>query len=149
MTDQPSEAPETAAPAAEKPQAEPLLHLITRVPSEVQALIHAEVSLASAEIRQNLIRLALAFALMLAGGVIFGIAGVLSLGALVLALAPFVGPVWSSVITAVVALVAGGVLMVAGIAKMKRGPLAPRQSINNLQSYFESFKSKSDKKAKG
>lgn len=150
MTDEPQDAPaETEPPAQDAPQPEPLLHLITRVPAEVQALIHAEASLAFAEIRHNLIRLAIAFGLIIGGGMVFGIAGIVSLGALVAALTPVVGAVWGAIITAVVALVAGAVLMAAGIAKIKQAPLAPRQSIANLQSHIESFKRKPDEKAKG
>jgi uncharacterized membrane protein YqjE len=142
MTDLPPDPPPASA-------ADPLLQLVARVPREVQELVEAEVRLASAEMRSNLQRLAVAFALILAGGIVFGIAGISVLGAVVAALAPVVGPVWSAIITAIVALVAGGALMAAGILRMRNGPLAPRQSITNIQKHIESLKRKTDGTAKG
>lgn len=151
MTDQPPQAePERPLLQPDPLLApDPLLQLVARVPREVQTLIEAEAKLASAEIRHNLQRLAVAFALILAGGIVFGIAGISSLGAIVAALAPVVGPVWSAIITAIVALVAGGALMAAGISRMRNGPLAPRRSITNIQKHIESLKRKTDGTAKG
>jgi len=151
MTDQPPEAelPEAEPELPREPAADPLLQLVARVPREVQALAEAEVRLASAEIRRNLQGLAQAFALILAGGIVFGIAGISVLGAIVASLAPVVGPVWSAIITALVALIAGGALMAAGVLRMRNGPLAPRQSITNIQKHIESLKRKTDGTAKG
>lgn len=142
MTDLPPD----PAPA---PAADPLLQLVARVPREIQDVVEAEVRLASAEVRNNLQKLAIAFALILAGGIVFGIAGISVLGAIVAALAPVVGPVWSAIITAIVALVAGGALVAAGIQRMRNGPLAPRQSITNIQKHIESLKRKTDGTEKG
>lgn len=146
MNDQPPDpaAEPDAAPEADA-QRESLLALAARVPVEVKALITAEANLASAEMRRNLTGLALAFAFILAGGIVFGIAGISVLGGIVAALAPYVGPVWSALITAATALVAGAALMAAGIRKMKHGPLAPRQSITNLQRHIESLTPQSRK----
>jgi hypothetical protein len=125
--------------AQQQDTSDPLLALVRRVPAEVQALLSAEVQLATAEVRQNVGRLGLAFAIILAGGIIAGVAGIALLGALIAALAPYVGPVWSSLITAAVALVAGGGLVAAGISRLRSGPLAPRQAIANLRNHAESI----------
>ncbi|WP_416908886.1 MAG: phage holin family protein [Polymorphobacter sp.] len=131
-------------PEETKATSDPLLDLIARVPREARALAEAEVALASAEIRRNLIGLALAFAFILAGGIILGIAGISLLGALIAALAPVVGPVWSAVLTAATALVAGGGLMIVGIRRLHHGPLAPRQTMANLKASLESLKRQPD-----
>lgn len=132
-------------PPEEPPKpSDPLLDLIARVPREARALAEAEATLASAEIRRNLIGLALAFAFILAGGIIFGIAGISLLGALIAALAPLFGPVWSAILTAATALVAGGGLIVLGIRRLHHGPLAPRQTMANLKANIESLKRQPD-----
>jgi len=61
-------------PEETKATSDPLLDLIARVPREARALAEAEVALASAEIRRNLIGLALAFAFIATLGmmVLFG-----------------------------------------------------------------------------
>jgi len=124
------------------PPAQPsLLALILALITDVRSLFSTEIALATAEVRFNVGRLALAFAIILAGGIIFGVAGIALLGALIAALSPSFGPVLSSLITAAVALVAGGGLMAAGISKMRHGPLAPRRALTNLKTYADSMSS--------
>ncbi len=130
--------PETANLAGE--HVDPLWAVASRVPSEVRALIVAEANLASAEVRYNIGRLALAFAIIMAGGIVFGVAGIALLGAVIAALAPYIGPVWSSLATAVFAFVVGGGLVAAGIVRMRDGPIAPHRALNNLRNHAESLK---------
>lgn len=137
MTDTPPQSPGAAPPTADSP--DPLWMLAARLPSEAIDLITAEANLATAEVRYNFGRLALAFAIIMAGGIIFGVAGIALLGAVIAALNPYLGPVWSSLLTALVAAIAGGALMAVGIVKMRDGPLAPRKAMHNLRRHAESL----------
>ncbi|GGI88542.1 hypothetical protein GCM10007973_26120 [Polymorphobacter multimanifer] len=118
---------------------DPLLALVRRVPAEVQALLAAEVQLATAELRQNVGKLVLAVAIILAGGIMAGVAGIAVLGAIVAALAPLVGPVWSSLITAAAALLIGGALIMLGLSRIRSAPLAPHRAIANLKQHADSI----------
>ncbi len=136
MTVSPPEAPPEQS---RSDAADPLLDLVRRVPAEVQALISAEVQLATAEIRSNAGKLVLAIAIIIAGGIIVGVAGIAVLGAIVAALAPLVGPVWSSLITAAAALLIGGALMMIGLKRIRSAPLAPHRAIANLKNHADSI----------
>jgi hypothetical protein len=121
------------------PPARPsLLALLLGIFADIRTLFSTEIQLATAEVRFNFGRLALAFAFILAGGIIFGVAGIALLGALIAWLTPSFGPVVSSLLTALAAFVAGGVLMAAGISKMRSGALAPRRALANLKAYAAS-----------
>jgi hypothetical protein len=126
-------------PTPPPPEDPGLLALLLGTVADIRTLFSTEIQLATAEVRYNVGRLALAFAIILAGGIIMGVAGIALLGALVAALSPSFGPVISSLITAAVAVITGGGLMVAGITKMRTGPLAPKRAIANLTSYANSL----------
>ena len=131
--------PEPAQEAPLNSQARPSLPaLFAALFHEARTLFGAEIALASAELRLNAIRLAIALALMLAGGLMLGTAGVALLGALIAALAPHIGPVGAALVTALAALVAGGILVAAGAARLRNAPLAPRRAIANLKKTTDS-----------
>jgi hypothetical protein len=126
-------------PTPSPPENPGLLALLLGTIADIRTLFSTEIQLATAEVRYNVGRLALAFAIILAGGIIMGVAGIALLGALVAALSPSFGPVISSLITAAVAVITGGGLMFAGIMKMRTGPIAPQRAIANLKSYANSL----------
>ncbi|WP_439532707.1 phage holin family protein [Polymorphobacter sp.] len=126
------------------PKEPSLVGLILGVITDIRTLFSTEIQLATAEVRFNIGRLAVAFAIILAGGIIFGVAGIALLGALVAALSPSFGPVIGSLITAAVAAITGGGLLAIGITKMRTGPLAPRRALANLRTYADSVGKKQE-----
>ena len=112
--------------------------------ADAQALFGAELTLASAEIRVNAIRLVLALAAILAGGLLVGTAFIALLAALIAVLIPSLGVVGAALITALGALIAAAVLIAAGVRAVRLAPLAPRRAIANLKSNKDIVSKKAD-----
>ncbi|HEY3766596.1 MAG TPA: phage holin family protein [Gaiellales bacterium] len=97
-----------------------LSDLLGRLPTEVRALVRAELALARAELLAGVRRVALAAALAAAGAVL----GLLALGALVAAAVlglATVWPAWLAALVVALALVAiAGSLLLAGVAIGRR-----------------------------
>jgi len=138
-----------APPGPQVPDPPPrpsLIALASGLLADAKALFGAELDLASAELRYNTGRLVLALAIVLAGGILLGGAGLALLAALIAALVPSLGPVGAALVTALTALVAGAALVIAGLSTLRRAPLAPRRAIANLTSYAESIRTPQEPK---
>ncbi len=143
MKEAPSEPASASADSETVPPPEPkpgLFSLLDSLISDSQNLVSTEFNLAAAEIRGNIRKLLVSMAIILAGGIICGIAGIALLGAVIAALAPALGPVWASLVTALVAIVSGGGLIVAGARRLNNATLAPERAIANLKAHARVLK---------
>ena len=120
--------------APEQPDPRPsVFALLAALIAEARALFGAELALASAEFRLNTIRLVLALAVILAGGLMLGTGSIALLVALIAALIPVLGPVGAALVTALVAFIAAAALIIAGVRAIRTGQLAPKRAIANLK----------------
>jgi uncharacterized membrane protein YqjE len=119
----------------ERAAAEPGLgDLFRQLAQDSATLVRQEVALAKAELRENVSH-AVRDAVMIAVGGVIALIGVLVLVAfLVLALGDALENYWlSSLIVGAVFLIAGGVLAMGSLRKLKRDGLAPERTIQTLK----------------
>ena len=97
-------------------------------------LVRKEISLAKAEMRQNLSRAGAGLGMVLAAAVL----GIVTLNVLTVALVAALaetalGPVWSAVIVGIVLAILAYVLLRKGLADLKPENLMPTRTVENVQ----------------
>ncbi|WP_282029699.1 phage holin family protein [Paracoccus marcusii] len=97
-------------------------------------LVRKEVSLAKAELRQNLNRAGTGLGMMVAAAVL----GIVTLNVLTVALVAALaetdlGPIWSAVVVGVVLAILAYVLLRKGMADLKPENLMPTRTVENVQ----------------
>jgi uncharacterized membrane protein YqjE len=108
--------------------------LIDQLSTDARALVHAEVSLARAELEDKARRLAVGGALVAVAGVV----GLVALGALtataIIALSNVVSTWLAALIVTVVAGVLAAILLLVGVKLLRRGvPPAPTESVDQMK----------------
>lgn|GEM_PF-5196451 len=132
--------PEQPNPAESPPPPRPsVFALVGALFTEAKALFGAELDLASAEIRVNTIRFALALAAIMAGGLMIGTAFIALFAALIAALIPSLGALGAALVTALAALIAAAALIIAGVSTLRRSPIAPQRALANLKSHADTI----------
>ena len=96
-------------------------------------LLRQEVQLAKKEMSENVARTVKNAALLVVAGVLVIFAVQALLAAAILALVPFVGPWQAALIVAVALLVVAGVLAMTGVSALKKGSLAPKETVRTIQ----------------
>lgn len=107
--------------------------LMRRLIDEVMILVRSEVRLAGSEMRAKATGALGSVGAIAAGGLLATLATGCLLVAAVAALAEVVGLVWAALIIGAVLLAVGGMLVLTGLAKLKKTQLAPERTIANLK----------------
>ena len=100
---------------------------------ETSNLVRKEVQLAKTEMSQNVARLAKNAALLVVAAVLLIFAMQALLATAILALVPHVGAWQAALIVTLVLIVIAGSLAMMGIKALKKGSLAPTETVKTLQ----------------
>ena len=117
-----------------------IVALIRRLFEDAAALARAELRLAQAEVKENIVGIAKPVA-MIAFGMLLAVAALFTLmGALVGFLAPYVGPGFAGLIVAVVVGAIAGALMLTGKKEIAAAQLLPSRAVAALRDDIETLK---------
>jgi uncharacterized membrane protein YqjE len=117
--------------APDKP--ETLGTLFGELANQSASLVRDEVALAKQELQRKLKTIQSALLTLAVGAVIALVAALALCAAVIMALAEYVGPWQSALITGLVLGVAAGVVIVIGVSRLKRTDLKPEQTLQTLE----------------
>jgi hypothetical protein len=107
--------------------------LLSQLANNSAALVRDEIALAKQEMGEKLGTVR-SGAVVIAAGAILGMFGALSLvAAAIIGLGNVIGPGWSALIIGLVLGLAGGLIAITGIGRIKRTSLKPEQTIETLE----------------
>ena len=107
--------------------------LFSDLSRETSQLLRKEVQLAKTELSQNVSHAVKNAALLVVAAVFVFFAAQALLAAAILALVPVVGPWQAALIVAVVLLVLAAALATVGLSALKKGNLAPRETVQTIR----------------
>lgn len=131
----------TPPPATPAPQKrESIRDLLKRLGDEFIALIRSELRLAGGEVRENLAEAAGALVLLAVGLMLVSVAMLCLLGAAVIFVSHYTGLLAAALIVGSIATIVGGIVIAAGVTRLKAADLAPKRLAANIRRDVETLK---------